>query len=104
MSLIVTDCPRCGANKITFEVMAQVYRGREFGWQDFFEIFCNCRSCDKPTIFLVSRKEVSRKSYPETESLTQYPGDINHRFRIERFISVRDNITTNPPDYLPENI
>jgi len=53
MSLLVANCPRCGANQITFDVRAQVYRSTEYDWCNLYEIFCVCRACSQPTIYVV---------------------------------------------------
>jgi hypothetical protein len=46
MSLLVADCARCGSKHITFDVKAQTFCGTRHGWQNRFEIFCECRSCN----------------------------------------------------------
>ena len=53
MAMLVKDCPRCGSASITFDVAAQVYIGQEYGWVSYFEVFCICRNCNRPTIFIV---------------------------------------------------
>ena len=53
MSLLVADCPRCGANAITFDVTAQVYRRTQYDWRNVYEIFAVCRACRAPTIYIV---------------------------------------------------
>lgn len=106
MALLVHNCPRCGAKQITFDVRAQVWRCQTFGWKNHYEIFCVCRKCHAPTIFLVSDKEVgpSRKFAEHEDGLVKYAKALNDFFHVERFISLRDQITRKPPEHLPQDI
>lgn len=106
MALLVSDCPRCGSNNITFDVTAQVYAyTRSYSWQDWYEIFCVCRACYRPTIFLVGLDEMNvRDEFRKSDSFVKFPSALNQYFRIERFISLRDNVTQKPPEHLPKEI
>jgi hypothetical protein len=105
MALLVADCPRCGASKITFDVQSQVYRGDFSGPYARYEIFCVCRACDCPTIFLVRHNVPNMDGrVRQDEDLVLSPSALNQRFSIERFISLRDTITQKPPEHLPEDI
>jgi hypothetical protein len=108
MSLLVHDCPRCGASKITFDVGAQVYRSTQYDWQNSYELFCVCRSCHSPTIFVVSIKaeafEVRDTFYKDDRALVNYKGGLNEFFDVKGFINLSDNRAQDPPEYLPKEI
>jgi hypothetical protein len=111
MSLLVADCPRCGANKITLDVKAQVYRSTEYDWRNLYEIFCICRACSRPTIYIVglssetyrNADEVTETFYKEN-GLVMFKGGLNEYFDIEGFINLRDNTAQKPPEHLPKDI
>ncbi len=105
MSMLVADCPRCGAKSITFDVGAQVFRDQYYGWQNWYEIFSICRQCSRPTIFLVSLdKPERREEFDEPNALVTCGAALNPYFRIERYISLRDDVPLSPPEHLPVNI
>jgi Domain of unknown function (DUF4145) len=107
MALLVSDCPRCGSNQITFDVMAQVYDGyTRYNFQHWYEIFCVCRACSRPTIFLVYRSANHSPEgvFDKPDALVKFPDALNQYFEIERFISLRDNVTQKPPEHLPKEI
>jgi Domain of unknown function (DUF4145) len=105
MSMLVADCPRCNSKGITFEVMAQVYRGQHYNWQDWFEIFCKCRACLCPTIFLVNVAKIDfKEQFSQPDALVKCSVALNRFFTIDRFISLRDAISKNPPEHLPDEI
>ena len=103
MGLLVADCPRCGSNQITFDVLAQVHRFTKHGWQNWFEIFCNCRACHRPTIFLVAPRE-PRTVLSQADAFVTLASGLNDQIVIDRFITVRDNISVTPPEHLPPEI
>ena len=109
MSLLVADCPRCGANSITFDVKAQVYRFTQYQWQNWYEIFCICRGCNTPTIFLIylnvdGAQRGMQDEFYKPGGLIKYPDALNPHFAIDHYISLRDNTAQKPPEYLPEEI
>jgi Domain of unknown function (DUF4145) len=107
MSLLVADCPRCGASKITFDVAAQVYRSTAYGWKDSYEIFSLCRSCSSPTIFLVSIKSADpqlREAFRQQNAFVSFPKGLNQFFDVDGFISLRDNSAQKSPEHLPKEI
>ncbi len=105
MGLLVADCPRCGSKQITFDVVAQVFRETRAGWQTWHEVFCVCRACHCPTVFLVClNMRAPRDKFTSGDSLLSYSSGLNEYFEIQRFISLRDNVSTKPPGYLPKDI
>ena len=105
MSMLVANCPRCRANSITFDVRAQVYRQTAHGWQNWYEVFCVCRACARPTIFLIYLSEYNRKDdFYKPEAIVSYSGGLNAYFKVDRYISLRDLAVEKPPEYLPKEI
>lgn len=105
MSTLVADCPRCGAKKITFEVKQQHYIGTQYKWQQWYEIFCICRNCNATTTFVVSQKDIKQDAFiKQKDSLTNFNQSINNIVNIETFVSLRDQISIEIPQHLPENI
>ena len=106
MSLLIDNCPRCGAYKITFDVSGYVFRYTEYEWKHWFEIFSVCRSCQCPTIFLISLNEpMGRNQASDVAALLGRDATVlNGYFEVNRFISLRDNTTQKPPEHLPEDI
>jgi len=101
MGLLVADCPRCGANQITFDVLAQSYCFTRFQWQNWFEIFCVCRSCDRSTVFLVGLGNTSLKdALSQSQGIVNFSDDLRPYLEIEGFISVRDLVSTKPPEHV----
>jgi len=105
MSLLVTNCPRCGAKQITFDVIAQWYCSTRYEWQNWFEIFCVCRSCKRSTVFLVGLKDIGRRDvFYQAQGIVNFSGDLSPYFEIERFISLRDNVSTKPTEHVTGDI
>ena len=94
------------SDRLAIDVLAQVFRYQEHGWQKWFEIFCECRGCHRPTVFLVSLKSRpdSIDKFNNVNALVHFQDSLNEYVEIERFISVRDNAPIEPPEHLPRNI
>ena len=107
MSLLVADCPRCGASKITFDVRDQVYRHTQYDWRNLYEVFAVCRGCHLPTTFVVglnSNAYNAKEAFDKAQALVKYHGGLNQFFEIEGFINLRDNTAQKPPEHLPKDI
>lgn len=103
MSLLVTDCPRCGAERITFDLMQSKYIKTEFTWQKWYEAFCVCRCCNRSTVFVISQKDPKDK-YISQEWFISYDGIVNDCMFIVNYICIKDMDNTPPPEHLPDNI
>ncbi|MCL0109410.1 DUF4145 domain-containing protein [Klebsiella pneumoniae] len=106
MSHVVEDCPRCGAQKIAFDVrgvnVCGSYRG--FHNEDIlrYEAFCVCRECSQTTLFLV-------ESCDSQTRLDDVPWQgVTFNFtkigKIIRAISPADLDYSEPPEHLPKHI
>jgi hypothetical protein len=102
MSLLVADCPRCGAKNMTFEVTAGAYRGSEHGWKQWFEVFSICRACNKPTTFLITLRTNDLSFKPD--SLVAFKDALNKHFEVDRFIGLRDTVSQKAPEHLTKEI
>jgi hypothetical protein len=104
MSELVANCPRCGANKITFGLVHAIVVGRYYDWQNEYEAFCICRACRKSTVFVL--KDSVDADYRELQKvgLTKVNGAVNPFVRIEGFISLKDRVGAAPPEHVPDHI
>ena len=103
MSQFVADCPRCGANNMTFDLISQQPTIVKYSWQQWFEVFCICRNCNRSTIFVLSQG--STKSKDEiNQGLPNLKRSVNQVMQKEGFINIKDIASVEPPDHIPENI
>ena len=105
MSVLVADCPRCGAERMSFDVKAELFRYSQYGWQNWYELFCVCRNCRSGTIFLVNQKEIEpRQLFENPGALLQLQESLNNFVEVDRFISLRDQAAQVPPEHVPPDI
>jgi hypothetical protein len=103
MSELVANCPRCGAQEMTFDLVTQLPLYVKYDWQDWFEAFCICRSCRRSTTFVLSQKQISDKEEIK-KGLANLNRAVNRLMNIEGYISLKDAAAKKPPDDLPERI
>jgi hypothetical protein len=105
MSELVTNCPRCDAKSITFDVRDIHHVATNYQWQRWHEAFCICRSCKRCTIFVISQKEIEPKTlYASSREILDHRGDIGRFFTVERYVSLKDEASVMPPDHVPDEI
>lgn len=104
MPKIVTDCPRCGSHRMTFDVKAATIVGIRYGWQNWYETFCVCRHCDCATIFVLSEKVDANYSYVHNTGIMNIEGSLNGYLDVEQYVSLKDEYSVAPPEYIPEEI
>jgi hypothetical protein len=105
MAELVVNCPRCSAQRITFDVVGVNPIDIRYGWQHIYEAFGVCRNCAHSTIFVIEEEaqhhdiDLFRKTSPLkiTDSLNGY-------FRIRGFVSLKDQNVLAPPEHIPNNI
>ena len=101
MGLLVADCPRCGAKQITFDVVAQIWLTQQYNWRDWYGIFCVCRQCHVSTTFVVHATNTEAKERCNRgDGLVTYHSGLNEFFTIQRFLSLRDNVSIELPDHV----
>lgn len=100
MAVLVADCPRCGASKITFDVLAD--QCVKPGPPAVHEAFSVCRHCGRSTVFQL----VVTGSLPVSRSggLAGDGGVVNHYVRVGGYVNLSDMWAEQPPDDLPEAI
>ncbi|WP_037078050.1 DUF4145 domain-containing protein [Rhizobium sp. CCGE 510] len=107
MSLLNSNCPRCGAKHVTFDVEAQKSRGIvEAGWVERFEIFAVCRHCHRATIFVVDTITAGSAGVWRDimSGVVKYTGYINDHFKVVGHISLKDEGADEPPEHVPGDI
>ena len=107
MATYVSDCPRCLAKRSTHDCYSSVWVRNQYGWKNFNEVFAVCRSCDKPTIILLSQKDSSeewQRVFKERNKLASYEGSIDGFCEFERVISRLDFELAASPEHLPPEI
>jgi hypothetical protein len=105
MSELVANCPRCKAEKITFDLTQGHLLGlASNGWQRCFEGFCVCRNCKKSTIFVLFQKDVNHREYLISNSIASIKTGANNYLEVISHISTKDESAVIPPEYLPTNV
>jgi hypothetical protein len=100
MALLIANCPRCGAQDITFEVLSQVYLDTRYGWQNWHEAFSLCRRCHRTTTFVIALSTQGRDNFRrESDELQKdygkivpYKGALNDIFKVEGYVSQKDKV------------
>jgi len=102
MAEILTDCPRCGAGKATFDVLGSNSLPKKPGsdWQERYEAFSACRHCFRSTVFLLTLKEYGAKGIFVNDGLTKHGGSLNHLFDVNGYLSLKDEVGVAPPEHL----
>ena len=104
MSELVANCPRCGANKITFDLRSAIQTAQYYGWQFRYEAFCICRQCRRSTIFVLLEKGNSDYKYVHKTGLVEINGAVNCYVTIEGTITPKDTAMVEPPPHVPKPI
>jgi len=104
MPLLVENCPRCEAGRITFDVSQGLFIGTKYRWQHWYELFCVCRNCLRSTIFIVSQRNAGDKRFATSHAVLQIDETLNGLVEVERYVSLRDKAAHAPPEHVPPNI
>ncbi|EGX6955773.1 DUF4145 domain-containing protein [Aeromonas hydrophila] len=104
MAELVSDCPRCGANKITFDLTQAIVVRFEYNWKHWYETFCVCRKCSRSTIFVVSESVNANYEYVHKTGLINIKGAVNSYIDIEGIITLKDSVKEEPPEFIPESV
>ncbi len=102
--MLITDCPRCGSQRITFDATASIIINTRYGWQNWYETFCICRHCRRTTIFVLSEKTDSNYKLVHEVGLLKMDLALNNYCTVEGFVSLKDRATTAPPEFIPREI
>jgi len=104
MPELVANCPRCGSRRITFDVSAAEIIRNEYGWKNWYETFGICRHCNRATIFVLSESVNGDYKYVHNVGILGVNGALNNYLDVERYVSIKDQATVVPPEYLPKTI
>ena len=104
MSELVSNCPRCRANRMTFDLVSEHFLSMHYGWQRRYEAFCICRDCSRPTIFLLHQKEARAEEILRKTSLLELPMSVNRVMDVKSYVSLKDMAGVDPPEHLPEDL
>ena len=104
MSELVTDCPRCKAKSITFDVFYDIPIDCHHNWQVWYEAFCVCRACHHSTVFILSQKNYNTRKYLHKNRVFGINGSANDYVVVENHLSLKDEPSIKPPEHLPDNI
>jgi hypothetical protein len=98
------NCPRCKSQKITFDLKAANIVGTQYDWQNWYETFCVCRHCSRATIFVLSESVNSDYEHVHKTGILKLEGAVNKYLDIEKYVSLKDEATALPPEYVPKEI
>ena len=104
MSELVSDCPRCNAKRMTFDLISYISTGIDYGWRHWYEAFCICRKCHGATVFTLKEKEIWVFDALEKKPLHAQTRGANDLVDIDGYISIKDFGQISPPEFLPEKI
>ena len=104
MPELVANCPRCGANRITFDLVSAIKTVLKYDWQNWYEAFCICRQCRRSTTYVLSESVDGDYEHVHETGLVNIEGAVNRYVRIEGTITVKDSAAVAPPAYIPEQI
>lgn len=106
MVMMVDNCPRCGSQKIAFDVSGlnciKTYKVIGGATAYDYEVYCVCRECRKTTIFLCHPKE-RNKSLDGYNWATGMFG-LKEIAEVVRAISPADLAVDEAPEFLPKHI
>ena len=100
MSLLVSNCPRCGAKDHTFDVYASILAHTRYGGQRLYETFCCCRACNKTTIFVLVPNNSDVAESIVQAGIANTEETLNKYFVVEKFINISDLNPVSPPEHL----
>jgi hypothetical protein len=105
MAELVADCPRCGAQHITFDVRAVHLVRVQYGWHHTYEAFGVCRHCAHSTTFVLEENAQHHdiELFNNTSPL-KIADALNGYFNVRRFISLKDHSAVDPPGHVEDDI
>src|SRR5262245_28556376 len=105
VSELVSNCPRCGAQEMTFDLVADHHIGERHGWQWWFEAFCICRKCRRSTIFVLSQSvDSDHEIVHKLRGLVALKKAVNNLMNNEGYINIKDMAAKTAPESLPDEI
>ena len=102
MGALVTDCPRCGVTKTTFDILGCRCANDIPDHNPTFEAYSVCRHCSRGTIFNI--KWNANPLYHEEWHPVKSPRVLNGAFSIDGYVNIKDCASALPPEHLPDEI
>ncbi|MAQ71122.1 MAG: hypothetical protein CL565_02905 [Alphaproteobacteria bacterium] len=107
MTILVTDCPRCGATKTTFDIYTfNNLGGKTYNGKHVLEAFSVCRHCQRGTIFNAAQKDGVTDTYfkDPNNAFARLMGSLNDVITIVSHVTTQNMSTIAPPKSIPENV
>lgn len=104
MSDLIANCPRCGANHVTFDLRSSAPVGYQYSWQTWYEAFCVCRHCSRSTVFVVAERGIDEAKHIQQHGLAKTNLAANNLVEVKDFISQKDADARPAPEHLPKEI
>lgn len=104
MAEIGADCPRCGYDKVTFDIVGSTIIGVQFEWQKVFELFGVCRHCRLGTILQATDIDPERAENTSRMDLANIRGNLNGWINVYGYVSEKDIEAEPSPEHLPNKI
>lgn len=104
MAELVADCPRCGATRVGFVAFETVPVKYEYNWKYTLEAFAICRNCKRSTVFVLGQSGTEDTEIIRLKGIRDFSDSLNNHFRINGYISLKDESAVEPPEYLPATI
>lgn len=101
MAELVADCPRCNSVRITFNVSAEIFMGKNFRYHNVYEVFGKCRACGQGTIYVITDRQ-SGGGTPNPTKVEEIA--INSYYTVDHHISTTNMGPIDSPEHLPQNI
>lgn len=106
MAMLVENCPRCGAQKIAFDVRGANCCGtyETFSGDNLpeYEVYCVCRECKKTTIYICDSLDRGRDLSSINWGMALFK--LTDIAKVKRPISPADLDAGEPPEFLPQHI
>src|SRR6266436_1224322 len=103
MQEMVTDCPRCGTLRMTFDVGFSHRIGFNYEWQSVFEAYAVCRHCRRGTIFILELTDATQWKIFHTPKIEQ-GGNLTQWFSVGGYVGIKDKHVADPPEHVPPAI
>ena len=104
MSDLIANCPRCGAQHVTFDLMSYTLVRFQYNWQSWYEAFSVCRHCKRSTVFVVSERGVEEAEHIQQNGLAKTTLAANSLVNVEDYISQKNADARPAPEHLPTGI
>jgi hypothetical protein len=94
--MLAANCPRCGQNRTTFDVLAEKQIG--FSTWEKYETFVVCRNCYRSSIALLKQNQSNAQN-----PMSEHGHYVNGTFSFESWVFEVPN-RRHPPQHVPESI